>query len=183
MTVEKIKMMGLFEEEADAVSAIADLQARGWGVERVHSPIPSEKITAALGLRKSRVGWFTLAGGIIGFFTGFWLAAFTATRWSLIVSGKPIVAYVPFFIVGFEFTILFAVFGNVIGLITQAGLPHFHYNQHYDPECSADRFGILAACGPEEAGDLETFFAERGARINTFEEAQETAATQKGSYA
>ena len=183
MTAEKINMMGLFEEEADAVSAIADMQALGWGIERVHSPVPSEKIVAALGLRKSRVGWFTLAGGIIGFFTGFLLAAFTATRWSLIVSGKPIVALVPFFIVGFEFTILFAVFGNVIGLITQAGLPRFNYNEYYDPECSGDQFGILATCSHAESGELEAFFTERGARINTFEDAQETAATQKGSYA
>ena len=183
MTAEKIKFMGLFEKEADAVSAIADMQALGWGIERVHSPVPSEKIVSALGLRKSRVGWFTLAGGITGFFTGFLLAAFTATRWSLIVSGKPIVALVPFFIVGFEFTILFAVFGNVIGLITQAGLPRYNYNEYYDPECSGDRFGILAACGPEESGELHTFFEERGARVNTFEEANAAAATQKGSYA
>jgi len=182
MTAEKIKMMGLFEQEADAVSAITDLRDRGWGIERVHSPVPSEKIIKALGLRKSRVGWFTLAGGITGFFTGFLLAAFTATRWSLIVSGKPIVALVPFFIVGFEFTILFAVFGNVIGLITQAGLPRFNHNAHYDPECSGDRFGILAACGSEESGALKAFFTERGARINTFEE-ENAAAIQEGSYA
>lgn len=145
--------------------------------------MPSEKIIKAMGLKKSRVGWFTLVGGIIGFFTGFWLAAFTATRWSLIVSGKPIVALVPFFIVGFEFTILFAVFGNVIGLITQAGLPRFDYNEHYDPECSGDRFGILAACGPEESGELQAFFAERGARINTFEETLADNNAQEGSYA
>ena len=177
MTADKLKIMGVFAQEADAVSAIADLKAHGWGIERVHSPVPSDKITAALGLGKSRVGWFTLAGGITGFFTGFLLAAFTATRWSLIVSGKPIVALVPFFIVGFEFTILFAVFGNVIGLITQAGLPRLDYNQHYDPECSGDRFGILASCNPEESVELKAFFAERGARVNTFEEANEAVAT------
>jgi len=175
MTIEKTKMMGLFATEAEAVDAIADMQTRGWTIERVHSPVPSEKIGKALGLKKSRVGWFTLAGGITGFFTGFLFAAFTATRWSLIVSGKPIVALVPFFIVGFEFTILFAVFGNVIGLITQANLPRFDYSQDYDPSCSADQYGILAACGQEESGDLKAFFAEKGARINTFETAEEAA--------
>ena len=175
MTTDKKKIMGLFETEADAVSAIADMQAQGWAIERVHSPIPSERIPKALGMRKSRVGWFTLAGGITGFFTGFLLAAFTATRWSLIVSGKPIVALVPFFIVGFEFTILFAVFGNVIGLITQANLPKFNYSQDYAPECSADQYGILAACGPEKSDELEAFFTERGARIRTFEAAPSTA--------
>jgi molybdopterin-containing oxidoreductase family membrane subunit len=175
MTTEKIKIMGLFETEADAVTAIADMQAQGWGIERVHSPIPSENIPKALGMRKSRVGWFTLAGGITGFVTGFLLAAFTATRWSLIVSGKPIVALVPFFIVGFEFTILFAVFGNVIGLITQANLPRFDYSRNYASECSADQYGILAACGPEEAGELEAFFTERGAHIRSFDVAPSTA--------
>jgi hypothetical protein len=177
MTAEKIKVMGLFATEADAVSAIAGMRAKGWDINRVHSPVPSEKIIKAMGLKKSRVGWFTLTGGIIGFFSGFLLAAFTATRWSLIVGGKPIVALVPFFIVGFEFTILFAVFGNVIGLITQAGLPRFNYNEHYDPRCSADRFGILAACGPGESGELKAFFTDKGATISTFVEAEETATT------
>jgi len=175
MATEKIKIMGLFDSEADAVTAIADMQALGWGIERVHSPVPSDNITKALKMRKSRVGWFTLAGGITGFFTGFLLAAFTATRWSLIVSGKPIVALVPFFIVGFEFTILFAVFGNVIGLITQANLPQLNYDQNYAPECSADQYGILAACGPEETGELEAFFTERGARIRSLDAAPSTA--------
>ncbi len=177
MTSEKIKIMGLFETDSAAASAVADIQARGWCVERAHSPVPSELISKALGLKKSRVGWFTLTGGIIGFFTGFLLAAFTATRWSLIVGGKPIVALVPFFIVGFEFTILFAVFGNVVGLITQAGLPRFNYSQDYHPACSADSFGILAVCGPEESGELETFFVERGARIGALNSAKEAASS------
>lgn len=175
MTAEKTKIMGLFESEADALAAIADMRSLGWVIERVHSPIPSENIPRALGMRKSRVGWFTLAGGITGFFDGFLMAAFTASRWSLIVSGKPVVALVPFFIVGFEFTILFAVFGNVIGLITQANLPKFNYSQDYAPECSADQYGILAACGPEEAGELEAFFTERGAHIRSFDVAPSTA--------
>ena len=79
----------------------------------------------ALDLKKSRVGWFTLAGGILGFLSGFALAVFAATRWNLIVGGKPVVAWVPFFIVGFEFTVLFAVLGNIVGLLTQTGLPQF----------------------------------------------------------
>jgi len=175
MTAEKTKIMGLFESEADALAAIADMRSLGWVIERVHSPIPSENIPKTLGMRKSRVGWFTLAGGITGFFAGFLMAAFTASRWSLIVSGKPVVALVPFFIVGFEFTILFAVFGNVIGLITQANLPKFNYSQDYAPECSADQYGILAAYGPEEAGELEAFFTERGAHIRSFDVAPSTA--------
>jgi molybdopterin-containing oxidoreductase family membrane subunit len=160
--------MGLFADEDSAVAAIQEIGGADWHLERVHSPIPSHKIAAALTSKKSRVGWFTLAGGIIGFFTGFSLAGFTALRWSLIVGGKPVVALVPFFIVGFEFTILFAVFGNVIGLISQMGLPR-KMHRRYDPRCSGDRFGLLATCAPKRRGELIAFFEERGAEIREFE--------------
>ena len=98
-------------------------------------------------------------------FAGFFLAAFTATRWSLIVSGKPVVALVPFFIVGFEFTILFAVFGNVLGLISQARLPRFDTQPLYDERFSGDHFGVLARCRADEQEKLTRFFEENGAEI------------------
>jgi hypothetical protein len=107
--------MGLFSARKNRPPRPFVACATPYTLERVHSPIPSHTVADALDLPQSKVGWFTLAGGITGFFTGFFLAAFTATRWSLIVSGKPIMAWVPFIIVGFEFTILFAVFGNVLG--------------------------------------------------------------------
>jgi molybdopterin-containing oxidoreductase family membrane subunit len=96
------------------------------------------------------------------------VAAYTAVQWNLIVSGKPIVALVPFFIVGFEFTVLFAIFGNVIGLIHQMQLPGFKGLEHYDPRCSGEHFGITASC---EAGDLEklkAFFQTQGGEVKVF---------------
>ena len=74
----------------------------------------------ALNLKKSMVGRFTLVGGIIGFVGGFALAILTSVPWNLIVSGKPIVAYIPFVIVGVEATILWAVVGHILGLLIQS---------------------------------------------------------------
>ena len=165
MPADTISIMGIFSSEHTAASAIDQLRETPWTIERVHSPIPSHAIAEALELPKSRVGWFTLAGGIIGFLSGFFLAAFTAARWSLIVGGKPVVALVPFFIVGFEFTILFAIFGNVLGLISQARLPRFETQPHYDERFSGDRFGVLARCSTDEQNELTRFFEENGAEI------------------
>jgi molybdopterin-containing oxidoreductase family membrane subunit len=123
----------------------------------------------ALKLKKSRVGWFTLAGGILGFFSGFALAIFTATRWDLIVSGKPIVSLIPFFIVGFEFTILFSVFGNVIGLLLCSRLPDYRGLKLYDPRCSGGHFGLLAACEISRRNELMDFFQKRGGEARVFE--------------
>ncbi len=168
MATDRVSIMGLFESESTAAAAIREMREKSIDIERVHAPIPSHAIADALALPKSKVGWFTLFGGIIGFFCGFALAAFTATRWNLIVSGKPVVALIPFFIVGFEFTILFAVFGNVLGIISQARLPRFEVYERYDSRVTGDRFGVLASCPSEEQSGLKQFFEAQGAEIKAF---------------
>ncbi|MCB2144984.1 MAG: DUF3341 domain-containing protein [Deltaproteobacteria bacterium] len=167
MPADTVSIMGVFSSEHRAASAIDGLRETPWTIERVHSPIPSHAIEHALEPPRSRVSWFTLAGGIVGFFSGFLLAAFTSLRWSLIVSGKPVVALVPFFIVGFEFTILFAVLGNVLGLISQARLPRFDTQPGYDERFSGGHFGVLARCSAGEQEELARFLEENGAEIKT----------------
>ncbi len=163
-------IMGLFTDEDQAAAAVQAMETSAYTLHRVHSPLPSEKLARARKKKKSMVGWFTLTGGIIGFFSGFALAAFTATRWDLVVGGKPIVALIPFFIVGFEFTILFAVFGNVIGLLTQTNLPSLKNLEYYDPRCSGFHYGLLASCEPGQEDGLKQFFTQKGAEITVFEE-------------
>jgi hypothetical protein len=167
MAIDRISIMGVFQSEDEAARAIHELRGSAYEVERVHSPIPSHAIADALQLPKSKVGWFTLAGGITGFITGFLLAVFTATRWNLIVQGKPVVALIPFVIVGFEFTILFSVFGNVLGLISQARLPRFKVAAGYDPAFSGRCFGVLASCSAGQEDGLTDLFKARGATIQT----------------
>jgi molybdopterin-containing oxidoreductase family membrane subunit len=161
--------MGLFLDEQKAADAVAALKEGPHELVRVNSPVPSHRIDKVLNLKKSKVGYFTLAGGILGFLSGFALALFTATRWSLIVGGKPIEAYIPFFIVGFEFTILFAVLGNVVGMLTLT-LPSRRASlEHYDTRCSGEHFGVLARCESNEENNLRAFFEERGGEVRVFE--------------
>jgi molybdopterin-containing oxidoreductase family membrane subunit len=162
-------IMGLFKNEDQVISTLAALKESAYQFQRVHCPIPSHKIMAALDLKKSIVGWFTLAGGIIGLISGFALAIYCSIQWNLIVSGKPIISLIPFFIVGFELAILFAVFGNVIGLLTQARLPSFKKLEHYDPRCSGEHFGVLATCEPMQQDGLKDFFQQNGGEVRIFE--------------
>jgi molybdopterin-containing oxidoreductase family membrane subunit len=162
-------VLGSFRDESEAVSAVEALKESPWELDRVHTPFPSHKISEALRVKKSRVGYFTLMGGIIGFFTGFALAMYTAVQWNLIVSGKPVHAWIPFLIVGFEFTILFAVFGNVVGLLTQARLPEFETLKTYDPRFSGEYFGIVALCDEAEQEKLADLFKKKGGEVTVFE--------------
>jgi molybdopterin-containing oxidoreductase family membrane subunit len=162
-------IMGLFRDEDQVVSTVEALKDSPFELQRVNTPFPNHKILDALKLKKSKVGYFTLIGGILGFFSGLGLAIFCATKWDLIVSGKPVISLIPFFIVGFEFTILFAVFGNLLGLLALGGLPSFKGLTYYDPRCSADHFGILATCGPEQEDGLMDFFRRQGGEVKVFE--------------
>jgi len=164
-----INVIGLFPDEAKTASVIEAMSGHPWKIEQVHSPFPSHKIFDALKLKKSPVGWVTLAGGILGFLTGFSLAIYTAVEWELIVWGKPIVAWIPFVIVGFEFTILFSVFGNVLGLLIFGGLPDYRGLERYDPRCSGDHFGIVAACTEAEQQEVVEFFKSQGGEVRVFE--------------
>jgi len=162
-------VMGLFLKEGDAAAAVSAMSDGPWCVERVHSPIPSDQIAGAMKSRKSRVGYFTLAGGIVGFIFGFLLAIFTATRWNIIVGGKPIVALIPFFIVGFEFTILFAVFGNVAGMLTLTGMPNWKADRYYDRRCSGEHFCVLGSCPAADQRHLIDFFKSHGGDVREYD--------------
>ena len=156
------RVFGVFPNEDKAMDVIQEMAGKPWRLERVHSPFPSHRVAAALKVKKSRVGYFTLAGGFLGFLSGIALAIYTAVQWHLTIWGKPVVAWFPFIIVGFEFTILFSVFGNVLGLLVLGDLPDYDGPKLYDPRCSGEHFGILAACPEGEQEGLADFFRSKG---------------------
>lgn len=164
----KRSVQSVFSDEGKTVSAIKALKGTPWKLDRVHSPFPSHKILDALNLKKSGVGYFTLAGGILGFFTGFGLSVYTSVQWNLIISGKPVVSWMPFVIVGFEFTILFSVLCTILGFLIQSGMPEFKGLKQYDPRFSGDHFGIVASCEEGEQAGLMDFFQEKGGEVKTF---------------
>ncbi len=164
-----ISVIGLFPDEQKTAAVIESISGYPWQIDRVHSPFPSHRIFDALKLKKSPIGWITLVGGIIGFFSGFSLAIYTALEWKLIVWGKPIVAWIPFVIVGFEFTILFSVFANVLGLLFVGNLPDYQGLKKYDPRCSGEYFGIVATCTEGEQDKVIEFFQNQGGEAKVLE--------------
>ncbi len=170
MTTSSSYVMGLFKDENAVVSVLKALKKSPWKLHRVHGPYPSEKILHALKFKKSKVGYFTLIGGITGLLTGYALPIFTSVQWNLIVSGKPIVAPIPFFVVGYELTILFGVLGTVLGLLLTARIPEFKSLKLYDERCSGEHFGIIAACDSDGVSDLMAFFEQQGGEVRRFEE-------------
>jgi molybdopterin-containing oxidoreductase family membrane subunit len=164
-----ISVMGLFPDEQKTVSTIEAMAGYPWTIDQVHSPFPSHRILDALKVKKSPLGWINLAGGILGFISGFSLAIYTGLEWKLIVWGKPVIAWFPFVIVGFEFTILFSVIANVLGLIVLSNLPDYKGLDKYDPRCSREHFGIVVSCEQEDQEKVVDFFKTQGGEARVFD--------------
>lgn len=156
-------LMGIFAYVDDVLEAIASLKSKGVTIETVYSPTPNHEITEAMGVRRSPVRFFTLIGGILGVASGFGLAVYTAWQWKHIVSGKPVIPTVPFVIPGFEFCILLGVLFNILGLVVYTRLPRFRVPEHYRPELSEDRFGVLVRCPVGRLGLVRDLLHDAGA--------------------
>ena len=164
-------VMASFATVDELLAALKALKTGSFKVHTVYSPIPIHEVGEVLDLPRSPVRFFTLAGGILGILAGMALTVYTSLQWGFIVSGKPVIPWIPAVIVGFEFCILIAILFNLLGLLTQAGLPRFTLPEHYDSRFSRDRFGLLVLCPAGERETLSTMLRECGA-----EEVHEAAA-------
>lgn len=98
------------------------------------TPFPVHGLDAAMGVKRSKVPRFSLAGGITGFCTGMSLIWFTnAYDYPLIVGGKPYFSPMFAFPVSYELTILFTAFATIGGMFFLNRLPmHYHPVLKYD---------------------------------------------------
>ena len=92
-----------------------------------HSPFPIHGMDRAMGLGNSKVGFFTLGGGLTGLALAYWLQWWTGgVDYPLNIGGKPFFAIEPSIPIMFELTVLFSAFGAVFGMLALNGLPRPH---------------------------------------------------------
>lgn len=163
MKRQKPTLTGVFAYLDDLLTALESVKRAGRTFE-VYSPINRHEIKEALGTKTSPVRRFTLIGGITGLVSGVALAVYTVLAYKFIVSGKPVVPWVAFVVIGFEFTILFGVLITLVGILINAGLPKMHLPVHYDPRFSCDHFGLVVPYGDGEREEIYRMLQEAGAK-------------------
>ncbi|MEE9612913.1 MAG: DUF3341 domain-containing protein [Desulfatiglandales bacterium] len=159
----KRALVGIFSYLDDLLEAIEVLKKVQVKIHTVFSPIPLNEIHESLGLKPSPVRYFTLLGGIIGLAVGMGLAIYASSQWKFIVGGKPVLAWPPFAVVGFEFTILLGVLFTIVGMLIKSRMPKVVLPDHYDPRFSQDRFGLMIYCGETEGKEVTRRLKEAGA--------------------
>jgi hypothetical protein len=158
----KPALMGIFIYVDDLLRALKAVKEAHLNFT-VFSPSATPDVQEALNKGPSPVRYYTLFGGLFGLASGFSLAVYTVLQWRFIVSGKPIIPWIPFVIVGFEFLILSGVLVSFAGMLIHTRLPRLHLPDHYDPRFSDDRFGLLIYYLPMEREKIAGWLKESGA--------------------
>ena len=156
-------IMGTFAYEEDFLAAAENLTTSGFDNISLLSPVPLEEAQKILGLGKSPVRRFSLAGAIIGAISGFAMAAGTALVFILPTSGRAIITIPPFLIITYEMTILFGVLFTLLGFHFVSGLPAWR-DRPYLEAANIDRFVVVVeGADGEQAAKAETIIRQAGA--------------------
>jgi molybdopterin-containing oxidoreductase family membrane subunit len=142
-------VVGLFGDADSLLQAARDLRAAEAGSVETISPVPLEEANEILGGKRSPVRYYTLAGALLGFVTGWALTTGSVMHYPLIVGGKPLLSLTPFGVIAYICTILFGALFTVAGMLLHAGLPRFTLAAGYDSRLTGNRFGLLVLCKRE----------------------------------
>ncbi len=156
-------IMGTFMYEEDFLSAAENLKTSGFDNISLLSPLPLEEAQEILGLGKSPVRRFALAGAIIGAISGFAMAAGTALVFILPTGGRAIITIPPYLIITYEMTILFGVLFTLIGFHFVSGLPAWR-DRPYLPSANIDRFVVVVeGAEADQVARAEAIIRDAGA--------------------
>ena len=92
-------VLATFRYEEDFLAAAERVKTAGIGRISLMSPVPLEAAQEVLGLEKSPVRRFSLAGALIGAVSGFALAVATALVFILPTGGRAIISVPPYLVI------------------------------------------------------------------------------------
>ncbi len=125
---EPYGILARFAGAAELLKATSQLREAGYRWMDTYSPCPLHGTDKALGLGRSKVPMFTLAGGLFGLSFAQTLQWYqSAVAYPVITGGKPLNAVESFIPITFETMILDAAFGAVAGMLLLNRLPRLYH--------------------------------------------------------
>jgi mono/diheme cytochrome c family protein len=137
----------LFDSPDAIIHAAEAVRDAGYTRFDVNTPYPVHGMDNAMGLRQSRLGFFTLAFGLLGALlaVGF-MTWVSLVDYPLVIGGKPSWPWPAFVPVAFELTVLLASVLSVVAMIVvYFKFPNNSHPLHdtaYMKSVSSDRFGV-----------------------------------------
>ena len=121
-------LLAEFETPADLMHAAEKVRDAGFRRWDVFTPYPVHGMDKAMGLKNSKVGWFSFFGGVTGYTTGMLLIYLTnRIDYPILIGGKPMFSPFAAFPPSYELTILLVAFGALFGMLILNRLPRLHH--------------------------------------------------------
>lgn len=158
-----LQLMGIFEDWQALPGTIRALHDAGIETVTVFSPIPCPEIEQQISPGESSIRFFTLGGAIVGVAGGLLLTIGASLQYPMITGGKPIISVPPFLVITFELTILFGALATVAGLFWKMRRLRCELGDSYDPQFSADRFGLRVLCDESRREAVSGILSRAGA--------------------
>ena len=149
-----------FDTPGDAIRAAEQIRDAGYRKWDVHTPFAVHGMDAAMGLKNSKVGWFSFCGGALGLTTGMLMIWFmNGFDYQIVVGGKPLFSPLYAFPVSYELTILFASFATLFGMFGLNRLPRLHHpllrNRRFQ-RVTHDKFIVVIETADPKYSETET---------------------------
>lgn len=123
-----VGVLARFENPSDLMAAAKKTHDAGYNNFDCHSPFPIHGLDAAMGLKRSPLGWIVGLGGLVGTSGALALQWWTSTiDYPLVISGKPFFSYQAYLPVSFALGVLMAAATALIGMLALNGLPRFNH--------------------------------------------------------
>jgi hypothetical protein len=153
-------LIAMFETPAEIYQAARIVRDAGYRHWDCITPMPVHGLDMAMGLKRSVVPRFSLAGGITGFCTGMSMIWYmNGFDYRLIVGGKPFFSPLFAFPPSYELTILFTAFATIGGMFFLNGLTKLYHPvlKHKDIRRGMDdRFFIVIEAADPRFNAIET---------------------------
>lgn len=128
-------VLARFANPAELIKAAEKVRDAGYQAYDCHSPFPIHGMDAAMGLKRSKIGYIVGAMTVFGAAAGLGLQGWASTdAYRLIISGKPYFSWQAFIIITFALFVLFGAFGAFFGMFHLNRLPRLHHPLFYSEQ-------------------------------------------------
>jgi hypothetical protein len=149
-----------FTTPADTMHAAEKVRDAGFTRWDVFTPFPVHGMDKAMGMKNSKVGWFSFLGGVTGYTSGMLMIWFlNAVDYPIPIGGKPMFSPFGAFPPSYELTILLGAFGAIGGMLFLNRLPRLHHpllkNRRF-AQATHDKFYVVIECEDPKYSEAET---------------------------